>query len=268
MTGSEPPSPVPTGPAWSVDLLADLHGGVLDADVAAKLRPQVESDPEALAVLAALEAIRVDLASLPPLRMPDVVATRLDAALRSQSLDGQSLGVQSLDSSRPAPSQAPHQEASAVDLARERRRRNRALAWGGGLLAIAAAAVAIAIAVVPAATTSGSPQAAPDRPGSSATSSLPPLQLRGDQLGTAAIQTIGSTDYGPLHDAERLDGCLKASGVQAGKPLGVREIQLDGSHAVLIVLPAGLAQFRLVVVGANCGPGRPDKISDTVVGRR
>jgi hypothetical protein len=253
MTGNDGRSGAPPGPAWSVDLLADLHAGVFDADMAARLRPQVESDPEANAVLAALDATRVDLASMPPLRMPDAVAARLDAALRSEAVD--------------APSLASRTVPPVVDLAQARRRRNRRLGWGGGVLAVAAAAVGIAIAVVPATMTGGAPQAVPpDRTPSSAAPG-PPLALRGEQLGSAAPEVIGQFDYGPLGNASRLDACLRASGVQAGdNPLGVREIQLDGRRGVFIVLRAGRAKFRLVVVGADCGPGKPDKISDTVVG--
>jgi hypothetical protein len=250
MTGNDRRSGAQSGPAWSVDLLADLHAGVLDPDREARLRPQVESDPEARAVLAALDATRVDLASMPPLRMPDAVAARLDAALRNQAFD--------------APSPASSTVAPVVDLALARRRRNRRLGWGGGI-AIAAAAVGIAIAVVPANTTGG--EAVPtDQPASSAVSG-PPLALRSDQLGSATPQVIGQSDYGPLGTAARLDGCLQASGVQTtSKPLGVREIQLDGRRAVFIVLPAGRAKYRLIVVGTECGPGKPDKISDTVIG--
>ena len=35
---------VPMGPPWSVDLIADLHAGVLPPEVAAQLRPRVEAD--------------------------------------------------------------------------------------------------------------------------------------------------------------------------------------------------------------------------------
>jgi hypothetical protein len=154
-----------------------------------------------------------------------------------------------------------------IDLAQARRRRNRRMGWGGGVLAIAAAAVGIVIAVVPANMTGGAPVAVPTGPPASSAVSVPPLALRSDQLGSAAPQVIGQSDYGPLGNPARLDGCLQASGVQTtSKPLGVREIQLDGRRAVFVVLPAGLAKYRLIVVGTDCGPGKPDKISDTVVG--
>jgi hypothetical protein len=71
----------PGGPPWPLELLADLHAGVLDDDVSAELLARVNADPRARATLAALDATRADLAALPPLVMPEAVAARIDAAL-------------------------------------------------------------------------------------------------------------------------------------------------------------------------------------------
>ncbi|MGH3467716.1 MAG: hypothetical protein ACRDQF_08315, partial [Thermocrispum sp.] len=76
------------GPPWSVDLLADLHGGALDEAQAAQLWPLVQADPEAMAVLSALDATTSDLATLagaPAPPMPVDVAARLDAALAAEA---------------------------------------------------------------------------------------------------------------------------------------------------------------------------------------
>ncbi|NBH03925.1 hypothetical protein GTY80_11810, partial [Amycolatopsis sp. SID8362] len=51
------------GPPWSVDVLADLHAGVLDDAQAAELWPLVHADPEAQAILDALDATQADLAA-------------------------------------------------------------------------------------------------------------------------------------------------------------------------------------------------------------
>jgi hypothetical protein len=75
----------PTGPPWSVDVLADLHAGVYEPEVAAELRRRIGSDPEALAVLAALDSTVDDLSLLPPIRMPEQFAHRLDAAIATES---------------------------------------------------------------------------------------------------------------------------------------------------------------------------------------
>ncbi|MGH3518320.1 MAG: hypothetical protein ACRDQ7_13055, partial [Haloechinothrix sp.] len=72
------------GPPWSVDVLADLHAGVLDDATAAHLWSQVQADPDAMAILAALDATSADLGALrdaPAPPMPAAVAARIDAAL-------------------------------------------------------------------------------------------------------------------------------------------------------------------------------------------
>ncbi|MFC7618414.1 hypothetical protein ACFQV2_38685 [Actinokineospora soli] len=78
----------PDGPPWPVDLLADLHAGVLEPNRAADVRARVGDDPEARAVLAALDAVRTDLGALrdaPAPPMPDHLAARLDAALAEEA---------------------------------------------------------------------------------------------------------------------------------------------------------------------------------------
>ncbi|MGH3761918.1 MAG: hypothetical protein ACRDTB_29705, partial [Actinophytocola sp.] len=77
----------PTGPPWSVDVLADLHAGVLDRAESERLWPLVNADPEARAVLAALDEVKVGLGQLgnaPVEPMPARYAARLDAALEAE----------------------------------------------------------------------------------------------------------------------------------------------------------------------------------------
>jgi len=52
------------GPPWSVDVVADLHAGVLDERAAAELWPLVNADPDARAILEALESTTADLTAL------------------------------------------------------------------------------------------------------------------------------------------------------------------------------------------------------------
>lgn len=72
-------------PPYSHDLLADLHAGVLDDDVAERLWPLVRADPEAAAVVGHLDAIRTRLGGLrerePTESIPPEVAARIDTAL-------------------------------------------------------------------------------------------------------------------------------------------------------------------------------------------
>src|SRR6266545_182140 len=130
----------PSGPPWSVDLLADLHAGALDDQLSSDLWPRVNADPEARAVIEALDVVKVELGQLgsaPAPPMPAHLAARLDAALEAEMF-------------RSAPRQAAAPPvAPVVNLADARRRRNRMMAWGAGVLTAAAAAVAVTVAVLP-----------------------------------------------------------------------------------------------------------------------
>src|SRR5438093_652809 len=122
----------PAGPPWSVDLVADLHAGALDSESSARLWPQVNADPEAHAIIEALDTVKVELGQLgsaQPEPMPAHVAARLDAALATEARRF----------APPAP--IPPPLTPVVDFAEARRRRNRRMAWGVGVLAAAAAAV-------------------------------------------------------------------------------------------------------------------------------
>lgn len=128
------------GPPWSVDVLADLHAGVLDPAEANRLWPLVNADPAARAVLTALDSVKVDLGTLGHAQvepMPAQFAARLDAALQAEARGR--VGTAPAPAPLPAPPVAP-----VVDLAAARRRRNRMTAWGAGVLTAAAAAAAIA----------------------------------------------------------------------------------------------------------------------------
>lgn len=224
------------GPPWSVDVLADLHAGVLDEREAAALWPQVNADPEARAIIDALESTTGDLATLaaaPVEPMPADVAARIDAAL-----------AQERDST-----------GTVVSLDAARRRRKRNLGWGAGLLT-AAAAVAAAVAIaVPEPTVDGTPNVA--------------LSFEGDQLGAAFDEVNGVRDFGGLDNQKGLDACLDASGISLDEaPIGVRPATIDGEPAVLALYTTGeLAQFRLIAVAPDCGPGNPGVLRDETIGK-
>ncbi|KAA2251351.1 hypothetical protein F0L68_37580 [Solihabitans fulvus] len=257
-------------PPWSVDLLADLHAGVLDAATEATLWPRVEADPDAVAVLAALDATIADLTDLPPLRMPDHVAARIDAALAAEANGRAAVPTQSAsDRGRPIPfgagptGTAPPRQADApvVDLAEARRRRNRRVGWGAGVLVAAAAAVGVVMVTLPGVNspTTGTPNAQSQTPSGGQTSAQPPLAVQGGNLGAAVPKIMQNLDYGSLGTADRLAGCLRGGGIANTKPIGAGPITLDGRPALMAVLPSGkLGEFRVVVVDpATCGPDNP-----------
>jgi hypothetical protein len=257
------------GPPWSVDVLADLQAGVLDERQAAELWPLAQTDPEARAILEALEATTADLGGLalePAEPMPAEVAARLDAALAEEAR--RAFGeAASRPQAPPQPQAPPPGMAPVTDLAAARRRHHRRLGWGAGVLAVAAAAVAaIAIAVPSQQQTGGNAVAQPPAPTSAGSG---PLALSSGGMQAAVGQSLGVRDYGPLGNQERLDACLAANGFDpVTKPAGFREVTIDGRPAVLVILTTGqLAQFRLVAFPPDCGPGHQGVLFDKVVGR-
>jgi hypothetical protein len=73
------------GPPWSVDAVADVQAGVYDAQTTARLRSLIAEDPQAAAMLRALDATVDELSLLPPLVMPERYALRLDVAIAAEA---------------------------------------------------------------------------------------------------------------------------------------------------------------------------------------
>ncbi|RKT51822.1 hypothetical protein [Saccharothrix australiensis] len=248
-----------SGPPWSVDLLADLHAGVLDPRTEAELRQAVANDPEAQGVLAALDATVADLRALPPIPVPREVADRLDAALAAEAR-----AATAPRAGRQAPAQAPSGDAGAgvapvVDLAARRRRKQ--LGWGAGLLA--AAAVAVGVVVV---STQGNTAAPPAdhqaQPGTSNTPVTQRLAVKGNDFGPVFGDVLKAQNYGPLENQDKLAGCLRGGDIVGSKPLGVSPIALDGRDAVMAILPGGKpGAFQIVVLDPEtCGPDNPNGV--------
>ncbi len=270
MTGTggpvRPGDPPQRSPEWSLELLADLHAGAFTERVAGRLRPRVAADPQARATLAALDATVADLAALPtecPARMPDAVAQRLDATLAVET--------QGADRHPPAPTRAllAHRRAAPREpvIMVAARRRLRARWIGAGVLAATVAGVAMS-GVMTGVMTGEAPRAG-DALGAAAVSPPAPLVLSGGDLSDVLDHALGARDFGPLSRPEALRRCLDANGVPVqDKPLGAREVTLDGRRGVILVLPsAQVAQFRLLVVGSDCGPANPARIADAVAAR-
>jgi hypothetical protein len=262
MTGIERGS---GGPPWSVDLLADLQAGALDPQEAAQLWPRVNADPEAMEILAALEATQADLrefAMAPAPPMPAHFAARLDAAIATEA---QSRAQATFAPPPPMPPPAPG-HAPVIDLNEARRRRNRRLGWGAGFLAAAAAAVGIAFVAVPG-KTGGTPSAGSDPNASAQPPQGGPFAFRQDELGDKQLDaTKGQQDYGPFADKAKLTACLDANGISSkAQVLGAHPVTVDGKPGTLLVFVHGAGEFRLVAVGPDCGPGNPAKLADKTV---
>jgi len=256
------------GPPWSVDVLADLHAGVLDDDRAAQLWPVVNADPEARAIMDALDATQADLATLaeaPAPLMPAEFAARLDAALAAEAAATFLGQAQPQQRTAPAPEQTGTGDAQVVDLAAARRQRNKRLGWVAGVLTAAAAAVvAVTVAIPGTSQQSGTPNVAAPAP------SGPTVGSDGSGAQALVGKAVGVRDFGPLGTEDRLDSCITAAGLDPKvRPEGIRPVNVGGKAGVMIVLTTGkLAQFRLVAFGADCGPGNPAVLFDKVVGEK
>lgn len=152
--------PIPPGPPFDLDVLADLHAGVYPPDVAAALRARVAADAEATAVLAALDATLGDLRGLrdlPPAPVPASVAARLDAAIAGESAARAAATPAPDRAPTPAGGDASDAGRSVASLAAARRARGRRRGadhhrrqthWATGLGIAAAVAAAFTIGAV------------------------------------------------------------------------------------------------------------------------
>src|SRR4051812_30480482 len=215
------------GQPWSVDLLADLHADGGD-------RSRLDAD--ALAVLTALDATQAELSALPPMRMPDHVAARLDAVLaaeaaaRSNSSGPMPISVTPMPPVtgpvpplagavpppvplRPAavPQQPSGPMAPVIDLAAARRRRNRLLGIAGGVVTAAAVAIGIVVVTLPGSVTTGTPQAVPNTSIQTDPQNTGPLALHSGDLPGAGLKALNAHDYGPFTDNAKLSACLVAN---------------------------------------------------------
>ncbi len=249
----------PGGPPWSVDLLADLHAGVLDPAQSSRLWARVNADPSAKAVIDALDSVKVDLGELgdaPAPPMPADFAARLDAAVDAEARRAFGGGV----AVRRQPLRTgPHTVAPVVDLAEARRKRGKRAAWGVGLLTAAAAAVGIGFAVLPGTTQTTGGVAAPVQTvaptAASEAGQAPPLAITRADIGGAVAKVGNAREFGPLKDQAGLDKCLSANGLEPAKAqtIGVRPVTLDGKPGVMALLTTpDIGTFRVLVVQPDC----------------
>jgi hypothetical protein len=259
MTDSTRGTGAAPGPPWSVDVLADLHAGALDARQSAALWAQVNHDPEAQAVLAALDAVKRDLDAFgdaPVEPMPAHFAAKLDEAIAAEATRTRPATVQ----------QGVAPVSNVTDMAEARRKRSKRMGWAAGVLTAAAAAVAVTFVALPGEET-GTPTAedgantSQEQPDAG---NQPPLALSGNDLGPAINGLQGQEDYGPMEDEEGMTTCLTEQGIDNPQLIGAREVMLDGTEGVAALLADGEGdrRFRLVIVD----PGCTKVITDTSLG--
>lgn len=233
----------PPAPPYSADLLSDLHAGVLPESVSARLWPLVRRDPQAMAVISALDEVTAGLAALgrddtvgSPI--PPQVADRINRALAAESS---------------APS-------NVVPL----RPRRKTLIAAASVAAAAAVVVALAVIAPGQRNNPDAPTIA--LPSSPAESTLVDLgsDLRPGQL----MSVMGAKNLGPLEADGVLPGCLQANGIDGSRPLlGSGEVRLNGSPGVLLLLAGPRPpQITALVVGPNCSTNDPDTLAVTDIG--
>lgn len=241
---------VPT-PPYSLDLLSDLHAGVLTESVSARLWPRVRQDPEAMRVIEQLDALTMELAELGrdetvETPIPDSVAARLDAALDTASSNASS-------------------DSTVVRFPRRYR------PWATAALGTAAAAaVAVVAAVVlPSVFTDNGPTGSRTVALPSSTSQqAPALDLDGEPEAGRMMSLLGSRDLGSLDSPAALSECLQANGIDESKPiLGSGQVRVQGRTGTAILLPGPQPpMITALVVGNDCAAGNPDLISREDIG--
>ena len=297
--GSNPPGgALPPGPPYTAAVVEDVHAGVYPEAVTAVLRYRMAADPEASALLAALDSTVADLAAWqepPPIPMPEAYVARLDAAIAGESA-ARSAGaahVAALPDAPIRPVSAPPAgrspsstgpvgsgpgRVSSLDQARSRR--SRRWATGLGIAAAIAAVVTVgAIALRPSATggtseagsaiptSSTSQPSATSAPGGSPAPTQQAVVADPNHLETLLTQITGTASAGPYSDPARLSACLAANGVTGTNVLGVIPVIYQGHSAYAISLGLDQATARILIVGDSCGAPGADLLTSQTSGR-
>ncbi|GGF16330.1 hypothetical protein [Williamsia phyllosphaerae] len=251
------PESVPPGPPFPVDLLADLHAGVLPDDDAAALWPRVRADPEAMRVMAALDATRSDLASAPLTAEPPppAVAAAIESTLAAIRTDT-------------AASEPPVPRVESIEDARDRQRDARRRR-GMVIASIAAGIIAVVTLFIAVSTASMSSQGDTER-ADDATSSVPTAAPSAGAQAGALLSVLGRDDaaFTGQNGPDRLRRCLSANGVAPTTGVaGSGPLTIRGDPAVVILLSTGTAgRFEALVVGSSCDAGTPATISRRTLG--
>lgn len=219
-------------PPFSVDLLADLHAGNLPPDVSADLWPRVRQDPDAVAVLAALDAVRDRLRTLGAntcveTPIPPHVAARIEQSLAAEPI--------------PLPSARTGRFGRNVG-----RIATRPVTLAAAVAVLAAATAAVMIGLT-SEDRSGTPSAQPSSPTGPAGDTV----LSADAMLAALHHEEVS---GPLGHPDTMTACLRAVGAPS-TVLGSMDIHFRGRDAVLVVVPSATSgKVTALVVTPRCGP--------------
>jgi len=239
-------------PPLTVELLADLQAGLLEDDAAARVRRQVRADPDAAAMLRALNRVRSDVAAVgaDPASAPDTppaVAARISAALCSASSSS---------------------TGGAAHSARPHMRPARLIAGVAGACAVLAAIGLGTAALVNAPTPTPSTQKTAEH----ITVSTPPMVIPLSQAQLLGLLDR-SPDYGPpagpLNDPARRASCLTGLGYPAStQVLGARPIDINARPGVLLVLPGDTPDhLGVFAVALNCSAADTGLLASTEVPR-
>jgi hypothetical protein len=233
-------------PPLTADTLADLQAGLLDDDVAARLRQRIRSDPDARQTMEALNRVRRDVTAL---GSDAASAPPVDPTI----VDGIAAGL------RGAPTGAAH----AVH--RGRFPRPARLAFAAAGLGAAAAAAWLGVSAL---TTAPSP--VPSRPTTidHITVSRPPqtIPLSDEQILTLLDR---APDLGPLTDPGRRASCLGGLGYPGNtRVLGARPVDIAGHPAVLLLLPGDAPEaLAALAVAPTCSSVNTGLSADRIIHR-
>lgn len=272
------PSTAADGPHLTVNLLADLDEGLLDAAATPGAEAHAAGCRACADLLTAVRTVRTDLAALPPPVIPADVAGRIDRALAAEAASG--TGVIRL--------------ARGAGRADAAGRRSGPPAWlaAAAVVAVIGAGVVTGVQAlrpsgvadtVSSAAGAASPSATPESaPRSAGASALARLDAAGRSLGDrnydarsldAAVrrllrsglledfalsrgptagQTGAGTSFSAAADAARLERCLAAADAGAVAPLLIEDATYLGEPTLVIVLPAAGNFVEVVVTAASC----------------
>lgn len=220
-------------PPYPVELLAELHADNLPPEQADRLRTLVRQDPDAVAVLEALDSVTARLRDLgrdetSATPMPPHVAARLERAVAAA----------------PMPA-AAHPVTSITELRRRRSLRAVAVAAAAAVVVIAGTVTTVTLFRN---SSTQPPMAAPT------VTHAPPESSLDIPIGTLLAARDHHNVTGPLSDPATLRACLRAVG--ADRPVvGSLNLMYRGREAVAVLVPSVRpGKITALVVTPQCGP--------------
>lgn len=252
--GTEPEQPYPSQP-FSMELLADLHAGVLRESVSEELWPRVRRDPEAVRVLAALDAVTATLAAsgnelARGEAMPPAVAERIDRALAA---------AENPVSSTAGPLEPPRDQTPVTPIASRRRVPRTVMVVGAAAAVAVVIGITTAVAFVSSSNDDAGSETVAQAPG--LVVDPPPLVIDSNRLDSSlAYDVMANRGANELIDSVALPDCLQANGFDRfSVVLGSAAVELDGRSGIMLVIPRNGASsgLTLLAVEPTCGVDNP-----------